>query len=397
MKSVIRKTGLLFTFLCAIGLYAQQIKLPCEFSKDKKSIFIKLPMENQKDSLLFFFDTGAGTTMLDKKVAEKYGLKSNYRTEVSGAGGKKLYEVLIKQKIFLDKNNFISGANIVLDDLSRLNSLYEKKFDGIIGAAILNNYLTKIDFETRTMNLYNFEDSLDYAGYEKIGFEFFSGIPKFPISFELKNGEKFSGDILFDSGAGLSILVNTPYKEKNGLLDKMGKTINYSSSNLSNKTRYDRGLIKSIRLGNTTIKNKNITISLASDKQGVSSSEDLLGILGSEIINRFNFILDYKNKNLYLRPNHLFDDDFDKLVSPLALKYSEDRSEIIISNVKENTNASKKGLKEGQKIISINDIVSKDIYVYEQLLKQENKKVIIKYLDNNNEIKTVKFKLKKLL
>lgn len=60
-----------------INSYAQQIKLSFELSKDKKAIFIKLPMENQKDSLLFFFDTGAGTTLLDKKIAEKYNLKAN--------------------------------------------------------------------------------------------------------------------------------------------------------------------------------------------------------------------------------------------------------------------------------------------------------------------------------
>jgi hypothetical protein len=45
-------------FLIVFGVinsYAQQIKLSFELSKDKKAIFIKLPMENQKDILLFFF------------------------------------------------------------------------------------------------------------------------------------------------------------------------------------------------------------------------------------------------------------------------------------------------------------------------------------------------------
>lgn len=167
----------------------------------------------------------------------------------------------------------------------------------------------------------------------------------------------------------------------------------YSSRNLSNNTNYNKGLIKSIQLGNTTIKNKNLGISLSSDKQGVSSLDNLLGILGSEIINRFNFILDYKNKNLYLKPNDLFNKDFEPLAKPITFEYSDDRSDIIISNVMENTDAYKKGLKKGHKIISINNIVSKDIYTYDQLLKRKNGKIIIKYLDSNNQTKSVKIKL----
>ncbi|ALR29647.1 hypothetical protein ATE47_03495 [Chryseobacterium sp. IHB B 17019] len=377
----------------AVNSYAQQIKLSFELSKDKKAIFIKLPMENQKDSLLFFFDTGAGTTLLDKKIAEKYNLKANYQTEVTGAGGKKLYDIMTNQKIFFDRNQFIDSTNIVLDDLSRLNTSYEKKFDGIIGAAILTNYLTKIDFETQTMNLYKPDDLIDYDSYEKIPFELFSGIPKVRITFELKNNEKFSGDVLFDSGARLTLLVNTPYKEKNDLLNKIGKKVSYSSRNLSNNTNYSKGLIKSIQLGNTTIKNKNLGISLSSDKQGVSSLDNLLGILGSEIINRFNFILDYKNKNLYLKPNDLFNKDFEPLAKALSFEYTEDRSNIIISNVMENSDAHTKGLEKGLKIVSINNIVSKDIYTYDQLLQRKNS-VILKYVDHDNQIRSVKIKLK---
>ncbi|BAP31632.1 uncharacterized protein CHSO_2595 [Chryseobacterium sp. StRB126] len=167
-----------------------------------------------------------------------------------------------------------------------------------------------------------------------------------------------------------------------------------SSTNLSNKTNYNKGLIKSIQLGNTTIKDKNLGIDLSSDKQGVTSSDNLLGILGSEIINRFNFILNYKNKNLYLKPNSLFHKDFKEEVSPISLKYSDDRNEIVISSVIKDTDAYKKGLKEGQSIISINNTISKDINIYNQLLAQKNKKIIIKYIDSNHQIKSVKLKLK---
>lgn len=397
MKLSLDRVVLLLISLIAINFYGQEIQIPFELSKDKKAIFLTLPLENKKDSLVYFFDTGAGIAMLDSQVAHKNGFKVNKTIDVSGAGGKKSYDLLTNQKLFLTNKHSIDSTSVVLDDLSRLSELFEKKFDGIIGATILKNYLTKVDLDTKMISLYEPSDYVDYTGYEKISFEFNSGIPKIPISFELTNSDKLQGEVLFDSGAGLTLLVSTPYKEQNNLSDKMDEKIVYSSSNLSNKTYYERGLIRSLSIGSFKLEKQDISISLSSDKEGVSASESLLGILGSEIIHRFNFILDYKNQLIYLKPNTLYESAFEPLISPITLKYNEERSMILISNVLEHTDASRKGLKEGYRIISIDNITSNELYEYEQLLKQDNKKVVIKYIDNQRKERSVTIKLKKLL
>ncbi len=46
-------------------------------------------------------------------------------------------------------------------------------------------------------------------------------------------------------------------------------------------------------------------VQLSESKQGVTSYEGYLGLLGNEVISRFNVILDYKNTTLYLKPNKL--------------------------------------------------------------------------------------------
>lgn len=269
----------------------------------------------------------------------------------------------------------------------------EKPFDGIIGNDIIKNYVTKIDFKKKQIELY--KDSMsDKEGFTGISFNFKNNIPipQFPITVEMDGGWKFSGDVFFDSGAGLSLLFNAPFVEENFLTYKLGKSFVTDSNNLSNKTKTINTKIKRIKLGSFTF--DNVPVALSSDKEGVSSYKEYLGILGSEIINRFDIILDYKDMILYVKPNHLYNNKFEIPVSPIKLKKSENG--ILISSVVENSEAEKLGLKEGQKIISINGKVTNDIAVYRKMLSQKNKNVVIKYQDGEEE-KKIKLKLKELL
>ena len=398
MKAIFKQLFILVIILCGINLFGQEVKLPFILSKDKTSIFLKLPLENQKDSLLFFFDTGAGITMIDSDVAHKKGFVINSSINVSGAGGKKRYDMMTGYKLKLDQNTVMDSISIVLDDFSRLTELYEKKFDGIIGSTILGKYLTKIDFGTQTISLYKFGTPLDYTGYQKLPIEFYgSNLAKLPITLELTNGEKFQGDVLFDSGAGVTLIVNRPYKEEHKLYEKLDKKITYAGNNLSNKTYYEKGIIKNIQLGNYTIEKSDMAISLSSDTSGVSADVGIVGIMGSEIIHRFDLILDYKEKAIYIKSNHLYTKDFEPLVNPLSLRYNNDRTEIIIANVIEGTDAYKKGLREGYRILSINGISYNDFTDYQEILKKENKKVSIKYSDEKGKVKTANISLTRIL
>jgi len=385
---------ILTTVLVGLQIQAQEIVLPFKLYENKY-VLLKLPVENRKDSLTFYFDTGASSTLLDKTIAKKFNITPNNTTNIQGASGNKSYELALNQKIQLTKEHAIDSVSIILEDLSRLNSAFSSSFDGIIGNDIIKNYITKIDFDKREIHLYKKKTVLDTKDYTEIPFTFKNNIeiPQFPISIELTNGEKLSGDILFDSGAGLSLLINTPFQKKHDILKKSGKYYSITTDNLSDKTVTIVSKVKKVAIGNFTF--KSLPFLIASDKEGVSSFDGYLGILGSEIINRFNIILDYDTHKLYLKPNSLYNNKFEINVNPLKLKKSAD--EIIISSVVKNSVAEKAGLKAGQKIIAINGISTTDINSYNKELNKENKKVTIEYLDDKGKSKKVKIRLKKLI
>ena len=370
-----------------------QIVLPFELYEDKY-ILITIPGLNSGDKLTFYFDTGASTTLLDKTVAERLNLKADFQQSVSGSSGNKMYDIVTARTLFLTPQLSIDNVNIVLEDLTRLNASIGNKFDGIIGNDILKHYLTKIDFTKKQILLYPFGEKLNTSTYTIIDFTFNNGIPipQFPITIQLLNGDKFSGNVLFDSGAGLSLLLNTPFQQKNGVMDKVGNIITSSQNNLSNKTTTTLAVIKSLTIGTYTFDGK-VPICISTDKDGVSSYEDYLGILGNDIINRFNIILDYSSKRLYLKPNDLYHKEFITAVSPVKLALIDGK--IVISDVIEGTMAYHCGLREGQTVISINGLANQSIQAYRKMLLDENNEVEIKYTDHQDAVQTCHFKIDK--
>lgn len=300
---VILLSTLAFTNIKAQNENKIKESLDFEYFRNKY-IFIK-GLVNKKDSLLFYFDTGAMSSLINKPIAIKNGIKATHTESVMGAGGDLNYKVAQKQRLRFG-NIKIRKVDLVIDDLSRIEKKLGHKIDGIVGYSILNKYITEVNIDKKKINLYKFNSKLDYSGYIPINFGFTNDteIPQFEISFSLNNGKTYKGIVLFDSGAGLSLLINTPFDKKHKLSEQIKDKSVVQLENLSKKSESTILKIKSITLGGKII--ENVEIMISNDKAGVSALEGYLGILGAEIINKFNYILDYKRKKLYLKPNKSF-------------------------------------------------------------------------------------------
>jgi len=384
---------LLVSLIISIHLNAQITEIPFEL-KDG-IILLDVTINDDTEASTFVFDTGAASDLLDSTTANKLGLKANYKQEVSGAGGTKSYDIILNQKLKLQNKIEIDSTHLVLSDLTKLKDKLERNFDGIIGYSLLKKYITKIDYENQKILLYNKIENVDTLGYKPISFEFGNvlPVPQFDISITLRNGESYTDKILFDSGAALTLFINTPFNEKNKLSQKAGKSLISKSESLDGASIREDIAIESMNFAGYEF--NEMVVSIANDKSGVSSFEGYLGILGAKVISRFNIVLDYSTTTLYLKPNNTFSKSFEFPISGIDLKKVDDT--IIVDNIEKTSSAYKKGIRKGDKLISLNKDSSGDLIAYRELLKKEGDIIRLTIINSKGETKKIKLELKRLL
>ena len=317
---------------------------------------------------------------------------SHIRKIMEGGGGKAL-------RIGLKKGG-CAGMEYTMEyvnEVSESDEVIEVDGAKVVIAPTAQMFLfgTKIDYENQKILLYNKIENIDVKGYKSINFKFENGIPipQFDISITLRNGETYTDKILFDSGASLTLLINTPYNEKHKLSEKTGKSLISKSENLHGESISERIAIQSINIDGYEL--NDMVIAIAHDKNGVSSYENYLGILGAKIISRFNIVLDYSTSTLYLKPNNTYNKPFEFPLSGIKLKKVEDN--IIIDRIEKTSTAYKKGIRKGDKLISVNKDSLRNITAYRELLKKEGDKIYLTIINSKGETKKIKIQLKRLL
>ncbi|MEC5395148.1 hypothetical protein [Bergeyella sp. RCAD1439] len=137
---------------------------------------------------------------------------------------------------------------------------------------------------------------------------------------------------------------------------------------------------------------KDVVISASQDESGVSSFDGYLGILGADFINRFNILLDYQRKILYLKPNESYPKAFEIPLTGFKLK--EENGRLTVGKIAKENPFYTKGLRSGDVIRCINGKTDKK--QIETLLKQEGKTICIRFIQQNQK-KTLKHRLTPLL
>ncbi|MEP0274292.1 aspartyl protease family protein [Ekhidna sp.] len=327
----------------------------------------------------FVFDTGAECTVFDAKLAEKIGLKPDGQVTVTGVSGRRSLGYVLNQSLFLSKEISLNNIHFILSDLLHIDQSY----DGIIGYDLLQKYIVKIDYINQELAFFERVQETDIMEHKPIAFQFYNDtkIPQFNVSMTLENNEKFEGNVLFDTGAGLTMRVGKPFAEKNGLIEKIGKTVTTSGWGLNTNADHMLATIKSIEIDTFNLGSMVVEISTADS--GVFSEGDYLGLVGNLISSRFDIIIDYKHMMIYLKPNEHYHNPFHFPVSGIELKEVE--TEIVVSSIVEESLAYQMGLRQDDRILSINESDSSNIDNLRKMLTKEGEKVKITFSKKEGE------------
>jgi len=359
---------------------------------DNKYVLINAGVGETK-SLTFFLDTGATIGTLDKNIAQKNNIKANYQKAIEGAGSSKTYDIALNQEINVDGLK-VEKVHFVLEDLASSKNGFGEPYDGLIGYSLLKDYITEWDFDGKKINLYDFNTKLDLSSYTEHSFTFDKEIriPQIDVTITLENGKSYTGKVLFDTGAGFALVMNTPYNLENKILEQSTKSITSMSQNFGSKSTLTQIILPSLTFFGHNFSDLPMVIS--SDTSGTASRKDYLGILGTEIIYRFNFILDYEKKKLYLKPNSLYRNPFERMLTGFALTENENK-QIVVSDIIEQSPFYNDGLRSGDEIVSINGIKN-NFKEFRKILKTEHTEIVLN-VKRGEKTFIIKRTLKRLL
>ncbi|HYJ36977.1 MAG TPA: aspartyl protease family protein [Chitinophagaceae bacterium] len=331
------------------------------------------------DSLNFILDTGSGGISLDSATCEKLGIVSqpSDRT-IRGIAGIRTVRFVYNQKLHLPGLD-VDSLNFHVNDYEILTSAYGEQIDGIIGYSFLSRYIVKIDYDSSKLHVF----SKGSMKYPRGGFLLRPILSTLPIQLaKIGDARSVTSRFYFDTGAGLCLLLSTDFVEDSALLSKKKKPVHTQGEGLGGKMEMKLTTVKEFKLG--PYRFKKVPTYIFDDAYNVTAYPYLGGLIGNDILRRFNVILNYERRDIYLTPNSHFRDQFDYSYTGLGIYKIE--GEVRVVDIMAGSPAEKAGFLPGDIIMAMNNNFTKNVQTYKSLMQNVGERIKVLVLREEGPI-----------
>ena len=250
---------------------------------DNDKVYLKGTI-NGSQPLDILFDLGAGGTIIKKSSVEKVKMKFDQTIILTNSGG--------THQVPTASRNLLEMGNLVWDSISIAEGdNMTHREDVIVGNSLFKNKILEIDYNKKILIIHDMLPRLD-ASYSQHDIILDGSVPFIEGSLTFRDKTQ-KGWMMVDLGAYTSILNSRDVPTTNKMLGEAKKMIG-----LSNKA-----FAPSLNIGIYEFSGFNY------------STQKLNGdgfhlILGSDLMKRFNLILDNQNGYFYLKPNSLIHEPY---------------------------------------------------------------------------------------
>ncbi|HVM87445.1 MAG TPA: aspartyl protease family protein [Puia sp.] len=352
-------------------------------------ILVKCKLGNYKDSLNFIFDTGSGGISLDSATCERlHIIPVPSDKTIRGIAGIRNVSFVYNETLHMPLLD-VDSLNFHVNDYNILSSVYGEDIDGIIGYSFLNRYIVKIDYDSNYIYVYS-KGSLKYP---RGGYLSRPVIVNLPIeTARLRDNVDLTARFYFDTGAGLCLLLSNDFvTDSSFFANKKKKPVETLAQGLGGKMTMRQTTMKDFKLG--PYKFRNVPAYIFDDEYNITSYPSLAGLIGNDLLRRFNVILNYARREIYLMPNSHFHDLFDYSYTGLNIYWID--GEIKVADIIKNSPAEKAGFKSGDIIIGVGNNFTGNIQAYKNLLQSVGEKIRV-VIRRNNELVELKLKVESI-
>lgn len=273
--------------------------LPFALNKNKQ-IIIKGSINNCPQ-IDFCFDLGARTVYaIGKDLDKRTKLVIDGKMEDESVTGLSTEKTSSNNSLQLGNLNITGIPICYIDEAGFLVN-----GGALIGFNVFQNNVIEIDFDNNILLIHS-DLPQKATSYSQIEFKQTTGGLYIPIT--INNGKKeCKGWYFFDTGADNALAIDVKFAKKENLYNTMkevGKVGLASSENrVINATVLE---IPSVSIADYKL--ELVPTLLADESNAEAEFED--GVIGIGLQSRFNFIIDYPNSKMYLKPSKYFTDSF---------------------------------------------------------------------------------------
>lgn len=264
------------------------------FTVEKNCLYFYTKV-NKTDSIKFLFDTGADGSVINKQSLDKLPLKLDGKSLNQGSNG--------SNEVQSSSENEITIGSITKKDVTFTVIPYETNiFDGIFGTNLMQDYIIEIDYNKQLLNFYSKDDNtIDYKNYAKLKL-YTKDYPTIIKSSVIVDGKKYKGLFGLDTGADDALTLASPFTKKNDFINKLPQ-IGSAGFQGSDGSEYEMPIVLLPEIQFAGKHLYHLPIALSNATEGIDASEELAGFFGNAFLKKFNIILDYGNKNIYIKLN----------------------------------------------------------------------------------------------
>jgi hypothetical protein len=369
---------LLFVNFCSAQeiLNEPKAKLLAQFPFKQYSggvMMVHAKLEGVTDTLNFILDTGSGGISLDSGTCSEFKIPITATdTVITGIGGSHKVSFLFDKTLYLPGLQ-INHLNFHINDYEVLSSVYGEKVDGIIGYSFFSRYIVCINFDSSFVEVY----SPGKISYPKEGTTLHPAFTALPIVWmNIKDKRKLGYNFYFDTGAGLCFLMSEQFADDSAILLSRRRPVVTQAQGMAGKLQMRLTIIKEVKVGPYHF--RQVPTYLYDDEFNVTSYPFTGGLLGNDLLRRFNMIFNYPKREIHLSPNSFFNERFDYAYTGLGIYFTDGK--IMVEDVIPGSPADKAKFKVGDEVMIVGTNFSHNITAYKNILQTPNQniKVIVK-------------------
>lgn len=298
---------------------------------------------NGRDAAVLL-DTGAAWTVIDKRFAEKLGLKSSgYRT-TRGTGGTAPSQY--GYGISIDLGHLrLRNVTVLVMDLSDVERRLGISLPVIVGPEAFATVITDLDIPAKTVTFWERGGWNPPAGAARLSATAVGTVRAVPISIEGRAPAPF----LLDIGNGRAPLqIHAHYAKEQNLLQGR-RTSTMISGAIGGERPVPVARLREIKFGGETL--RDIPAQFPPDDGSAASDRGFAGNLGMPVLGRFRLITDFSDNALWVVPSKGLGAEFARDRSGITFSRSESGLTIVMIGGP----ATKSGLSVGDTIVAVRE------------------------------------------